>query len=234
MNTNNSVDIQSAIASFESSAINFGIRFIPDSMVRVEYNLKAKKFSAEIMAQIKSGKISNLEGATRASELRNVLMDSMRGKSSEIGRAYAVSQKTNGKSLLELESKYAKKLFEQPFDKLKPTQQNQIWKEIVFSSGRARLKANQLAKKMGSIGRSFIVLTIAISVYNISTSDDKIMATAKEGAVIGGGLLGSVAGGAAAGLACGPGAPVCVGIGIFIGGVMFAVGAEMTFDSFWN
>lgn len=60
------------------------------------------------------------------------------------------------------------------------------------------------------------------------------MASAKEGAVLGGGLLGSVAGGAAAGLACGSGAPVCVTVGVFVGGVMFAVGAEITFDSFWN
>ncbi|PCM43754.1 hypothetical protein CPA50_15470 [Marinobacter sp. ANT_B65] len=87
---------------------------------------------------------------------------------------------------------------------------------------------------MGRAGKSFIALTIALAVYNIATAEDKLLASAKESAVIGGGLLGSVAGGAAAGLACGPGAPVCVGIGVFVGGVMFAIGAEITFDSFWN
>lgn len=162
------------------------------------------------------------------------LMDAMRGQSSEIARAYAVSLKTQGKSLPELESKYAKKLFGRSFNALSETQKGKIWKEIVFSSGRPRMEANQLAKTMGRAGRGFIAVTVAISVYNIATAEDKIVASAKEGAVLGGGLLGSVAGGAAAGLACGPGAPVCVTVGVFVGGVMFAVGAEITFDSFWN
>src|SRR5690606_39894667 len=104
----------------------------------------------------------------------------------------------------------------------------------VFASGRPQVQATKTAKSLGIAGRGLIALTITISVYNIVTAEDKSKAIAREGAVIGGGLLGSVAGGAAAGLACGPAAPVCVTIGAFVGGVMFAVGAEITFDSFWN
>jgi hypothetical protein len=183
---------------------------------------------------VKSGKISSFEGAKIASQMRNVLMDAMRGQSSEIARAYAVSVKTQGKSLPELELKYAKRLFGKSFEALSKSQKGNVWKEIVFSSGRPRMEANQLAKTMGRAGRGFVAITIAISVYNIATADDKLIASAKEGAIIGGGLLGSVGGGAVAGLACGPGAPVCVTIGVFIGGVMFAVGTEITFDSFWR
>jgi len=166
--------------------------------------------------------------------MRNILMDTMRNKTSEIAKAYALNQKTKGKSLPFLEQKYAKEAFKKPFEKLNPSQKNKVWKEIVFSSGRPQQKANKLAKSLGRAGRSFIAITIVISVYNIASADDKIQTTAKEGAILGGGLLGSVAGGAAAGLACGPGAPVCVGIGIFVGGVMFAIGAEIAFDSFWK
>lgn len=227
-------DLNTAIAGFESSSANFAIRFIPDAKVRAEYQLKSKALSREILNDVKSGKISSFQGAKQASQMRNVLMDAMRGQSSEIARAYAVSLKTQGKSLPELESKYAKRLFGKSFETLTETQKGKIWREIVFSSGRPRMEANQLAKTMGKAGKGFVAITIAISVYNIATAEDKLMASAKEGAVIGGGLLGSVAGGAAAGLACGPGAPVCVTIGVFIGGVMFAVGAEITFDSFWN
>ena len=39
------------------------------------------------------------------------------------------------------------------------------------------------------------------------------------------GMGGSIAAGALAGLACGPGAPVCVTIGAFIGGALAAFGA---------
>lgn len=227
-------DLNTAIAGFESTSANFAFRFIPDAKVRTEYRLKAEALSQEILKDVKSGKISSFQGAKQASQMRNVLMDAMRGQSSEIARAYAVSLKTHGKSLPELESKYAKSLFGNSFETLSETQKSRVWKEIVFSSGRPSMKANLLAKTMGRAGKGFIAITIAISVYNIATAKDKLMASAKEAAVIGGGLLGSVAGGAAAGLACGPGAPVCVTIGVFIGGVMFAVGAEITFDSFWN
>lgn len=41
-------------------------------------------------------------------------------------------------------------------------------------------------------------------------------------------------GGAAAGLACGPGAPVCVGVGALVGGIAFAVGVDLTFDWLWQ
>ncbi|QCP13991.1 hypothetical protein FCL38_28915 [Pseudoduganella umbonata] len=39
------------------------------------------------------------------------------------------------------------------------------------------------------------------------------------------GIGGSIAAGALAGLACGPGAPVCVTIGAFVGGALAAFGA---------
>jgi len=42
-----------------------------------------------------------------------------------------------------------------------------------------------------------------------------------------------MAGGAAAGMICGPGAPVCVTIGVFVGGVAAVLGADFTFDKFW-
>ena len=227
-------ELELALSSLESTAFNFGTRFIPDAMVRVEYNKKARALSKEILNEVVSGKLSVEDGAKRASEMRNVLMDTLRGKSSEIGRAYAVKQKAMGKSLPELQQKYAKKLFNVSFNNLSADNKNKVWKEIVFSSGRPQVKANKLAKTLGKAGRGFIALTVTISVYNIVTADDVLEAAAKESAVLSGGLLGSVAGGAAAGLACGPGAPVCVTIGVFVGGVMFAIGSQIAFDSLWN
>ncbi len=46
---------------------------------------------------------------------------------------------------------------------------------------------------------------------------------------MGGGIAGGIAGGAAAGLVCGPGAPVCVGIGAFVGGALAAFGVSLFF-----
>ncbi|MEL6711463.1 MAG: hypothetical protein AAFP10_08815 [Pseudomonadota bacterium] len=46
---------------------------------------------------------------------------------------------------------------------------------------------------------------------------------------MGAGIAGGVAGGAIAGLTCGPGAPVCVTLSAFVGGTLAAIGI----DSFW-
>lgn len=226
-------ELRSELAALQSTAANFGIRFIPDAKVRLEYNMKAQQLSSEILAEVKAGRLSIASAAARASELRNVLMDAMRGQTSEIARAYAVKHKALGKTLPELQEKYARKLFYAGFSELAEQQRNRVWREIVFSSGRPQAKANQLAKVLGSAGRGFIALTLVVSAYHLYAADNKAKAVAAEGAVLGGGLLGSLAGGAAGGLACGPGAPVCVAIGVFVGGVMFAVGSQIAFDSFW-
>ena len=77
-----------------------------------------------------------------------------------------------------------------------------------------------------------IIFSLAVSVYNVATAEDKAKAAVNEGVVIGGGFAGGAAGGAVAGLACGPGAPVCVTIGVFVGGALGAFGADLAFDFF--
>lgn len=73
------------------------------------------------------------------------------------------------------------------------------------------------------------MLSLGVSVYNIAVADDPGAQAVEEGAVLGGGVLGGMAGGAAAGLVCGPGAPVCVGIGAFVGGALGAFGLSLFF-----
>ncbi len=134
----------------------------------------------------------------------------------------------------DLEQKYSKRLYRKNFSRLSPGAKKNVWKEVAFSAGRPQLKATRLAKIFGIAGKGLIAMTITISVYNVVTSDDKVIATAREGVMISSGFLGSVAGGALAGCACGPGAPIRVSIGVFVGGVMFAIGTEFAFDTFWR
>jgi hypothetical protein len=75
-------------------------------------------------------------------------------------------------------------------------------------------------------GRGLLVLAVGISVYNIATAQDKVDAAGRESAVTGASIAGGMAGGALAGLACGPGAPVCVTLGAFIGGAAAAMGVD--------
>lgn len=136
-------ELDSAVAGFESTATNYAFRFIPDARVRLDYQKQIKAMSNEIYERVSSGKLSASQGARQASDLRNIVMDSMRGRSSEIAQAYAVKMKANGYSLSQLESKYSKKLFNKSFQSLNHFQKNQVWKEVVVSAGRASPTAKQ-------------------------------------------------------------------------------------------
>ncbi|MGF1723099.1 hypothetical protein [Photobacterium nomapromontoriensis] len=65
-----------------------------------------------------------------------------------------------------------------------------------------------------------VVLSIALSVYTVATAENKLNAAGKEVVINGAGIGGGIAGGAIAGFACGPGAPVCVTVGAFVGGLL--------------
>jgi hypothetical protein len=67
--------------------------------------------------------------------------------------------------------------------------------------------------RLSRAGKRLIVLSLAISVYEIYTAENKVAETGKQIAINGAGIAGGSAGGALAGLVCGPGAPVCVLIG---------------------
>ena len=223
---------EQSLEALKSQAMNFGLRFIPDAKVRSEYIAQAQKFSQELTDQVRSGRMTPREGGQIAQTLRNTLMEHMRLKSSDIGRAYAEGQKLTGKTFPDLENHYALKKFQNSFSSLTPAQKNQVWLEIVSRSGRPNPRVNQIVRRMGKAGRGLVILSLAVSVYNVATSEDKPREAAHEVTVLGGGIVGSAAAGAVSGLACGPGAPVCVTLGVFVGGVLGALGAEWAFQLF--
>jgi hypothetical protein len=167
----------------------------------------------------------------RNTQMRNNIMDLVRGRSTPVGRAMAESLKREGKSLNELIARKTQQLFgpKADFNRLSATQQNQVYANIVKSAGKSNPRVTAMMRRASRAGRGLIVLSIALSVYSIATAEDKVGATKRELAVTGSGIAGGVAGGAAAGLICGPGAPVCVTVGAFIGGALAAFGV----DYFW-
>ncbi len=81
-------------------------------------------------------------------------------------------------------------------------------------------------RNLSRAGRGLLFISLALSVYTVVNSDNKPRAIAREATVTGAGVLGGIAGGGLAGLACGPGAPVCVTVGAFIGGALAAFGVS--------
>jgi hypothetical protein len=216
--------VQGDIAVAAAAATN-------DSAVRAMYQRTIAALMAEIRTEASMGRITWAEAARRAQEARNFAMEAMRGRSSPIGRALAESMKAQGKTLNELVARYTIRLFgpNANFNALSAAQQDLVYAEIVAAGARSNPAVNRSMLRLSRAGRGLIVLSIAVSVYNIATAEDPVRQTGREVAVTGGGILGGAAGGALAGLACGPGSPVCVTIGAFVGGALGAIGVDLFF-----
>ena len=225
--------LEGALSQMESAAINFANRFINDGKVRSRYIDQTRKLSIEFKARVLSGEISHADAAKQVQGIRNEILEAQRLQTSDIGRAKAIKLKKSGLTFSSLTEKYSQIKFGRPFGSLSTIQQNQVFLEIIESSGRPRPSVNMTALRYTRLGRGLLLVTMGLAVYNIAVSENKVEATAREGVVIGGGFAGGATGGALAGFACGPGAPVCVTVGVFVGGALGALGADISFGWFF-
>jgi hypothetical protein len=203
-----------------------------DGQVRQLYQSAIRSAVDALRQQALSGQMSWRHAAEQAQQLRNGVMDTLRGRSSPTGLAIAQWMKAEGLTLNELAARYTVRLFgaQAQFPQLTVAQQQRVYAEIVDAAGRSRPVADALGNAMRIGGRVLFVTSLAVSIYAVATSASPGQTAVREGAVLGAGLAGSIAGGAAAGLMCGPGAPVCVTMGAFVGGAMFGLGVSFA----WN
>ena len=226
--------LERSLDLLQKESFNFAYRFIHDPPLRLQYIRQSRFVSRTIMEEFKGGRLTAHEAARYAQSIRNEIMDAMRIKSTDLGRAWAEEEKLSGTTLQELEVKYAQKKYSKPFTKLTETERNPVWLEIVKSSGRPQPEINKVVTRYAKAGKALVFLSVAVSVYNVATAENKGRQVIKEGTTTGVGILGGMAGGAIAGLACGPGAPVCVAVGVFVGGAIAAVGSDFAFDWAWK
>lgn len=104
-----------------------------------------------------------------------------------------------------------------------------VFFKIVESSGESNDGVSEMVRKVSTAGRGLLVLSLAWTVYTVVAAEDHVEALKKEAALAGAGIAGGVSGGALAGLACGPGSPVCVAVGAFVGGAL----AAFPVDAVW-
>jgi hypothetical protein len=221
------------LAALETTAAAFAQQFIPDAKVRADYIRQTSSFSTELKKKVSLKQLSPQSAAQQATNMRNTIMEAQRIKTSALGLSISRFLKKEGKTLSELESKYSNKLFGKELASLTESQRNDVWKHIVKKSGEARVSASNGAKWMGRAGRGLFVLTITIAIYHIAVAEDKVKAAVNEGVAVAGGMAGAASLGAA-GLLCGPAAIACVPLGVFVGGVLGAVGADWAFDKIWD
>lgn len=224
-----------ALAELQATAANFAASCIQDSRVRAQYVQDIHAVSREFGDLIASGKMSAKEAAERVNVLRNQIMDLSRMRSSPTGRAYATRLKLKGKALEELMETYGKRLFGKSFSALSEGEQAAVYAEIVAAGGRADPGIVAMAESLGRIGKRLLLVSLAIAAYEIAAADDKPREIARQGLLAGTGIAGgyAVGAGAVATGVCAATAPVCVGVAALVGGILFAFGADLAFDSIY-
>jgi len=218
----------SAIRALEAEIANVGTHLAIDASARQAYARQIRLMSDELVAAVSSGRMTWAQAAQQAQETRNVIMEVIRGRSTPVGRAIAEAMKSQGRTLNELVAQKTQRLFgaSARFDALSAAQKNAVYAEIVASAGKSRPEVTAAMRRLSHAGRGLLFVSLAISVYAIATAENKGQAAVREVAVTGAGIGGGIAGGALAGLACGPGAPVCVAVGAFVGGALAAFGVS--------
>jgi hypothetical protein len=220
---------EEAVDALQAEVSSAAVMATNDGHVRQMYQRTIKALTEQLRKDAETHRITWAEAARQANAARNDTLEVMRSQTSPIGRSIAESLKKEGKTLNELIARYTIKLFGEgaEFEALSAAQKDQVYTEIVLAAGRANPRVTAMATMTSRVGRGLLILSIAISVYKVGTSDDPWDTAEHEAAITGGGILGGAAGGALAGLACGPGAPVCVTIGAFVGGAIGAFGIDL-------
>ena len=220
---------ESTINSLRGMASGAGILGINDATVRLNYAKEIDNMSRNLRNEVAAGRMTWKQAAQHANETRNIIMDIARKGTSPIGRSFAQNMKPNGIDLSHLLDRKATQMYGTGFNALSNPAKNAVYESVVVSAGKSNPVVNAKIGTVSKFCRGLIVISLAVSVYNVALAEDKVDAGAKEVAMLGGGFLASVGGGAAAGLVCGPGAPVCVTVGAFVGGVI----AVFSIDYFW-
>lgn len=215
---------EAALNALQGDISAAAARLSIDPRLRLEYSNRIKDMAEDLRTRANIGVISWEQAAKEAQETRNLIMDLVRSRSTPLGRAMAEQMKSSGKTLNELVAKKAISLFgpRTNFNTLSQAQKNQVYASIVESAGKSNPQVNLRMLKLSRVGKGLVVLSIAVSLYEIYTSENKVAETGRQLAINGAGIAGGAAGGMVAGLVCGPGAPVCVLIGGFIGGALAA------------
>ncbi len=220
---------ENEIRALEAQLGNIGTHLALDGAARVAYARQIKAMADELRAEAtSSGRITWAQAADKAQTTRNAIMELIRSRSTPVGRAMAQQLKREGKTLNELVARKVSQLYgaRADFNRLSVAQQNAVYGEIVKSAGKSNPTVTANMRNLSRAGRGLLFVSLALSVYTVANADDKPRAIAREATITGAGICGGIAGGAVAGLACGPGAPVCVTVGAFVGGALAAFGVS--------
>lgn len=225
--------LQRAIAALQATGYNFASACIQESRVRAQYIRDIQAVSVEFLETVRSGQMSPRAAAAEVNLLRNQILELARLRSSPTGRAFAARLKPQGRAMADLVEKYGQRLFRKPFEALSESQQAAVYCEIVAAAGRGDERVIAMARRLGRLGKRVLFISLAVAAFEVYAAEDKPREIGRQSVLAGAGVAGgwAVGGAALATGACAATAPVCVGIAALVGGVVFAYGADLAFDS---
>lgn len=220
---------EDAIRALQTEVSTSGAFLTVDAAARQAYARQIAAMAGSLRAEVRAGTITWAQAAGQAQEARNVIMELLRGRSTPIGRAVSEAMKMKGRTLNEIVAQKTRELYgpRVEFTRLSATGKDRVYAEIVKSAGKSNARISLAMQRLSYAGRSLLFVSLAMSVYSVSTAENKAATAGRELTVTGAGIAGGAAGGAIAGLACGPGAPVCVTVGAFVGGALAAFGVSL-------
>lgn len=217
------------------SLLNIGSHATHEARVRAMYQKELLRYRDQTYAKVRAGAMSWRDAAKEASELRNTTLDLVRGRSTAAGLKIAEALKKEGPTFDALIASKTEGLFGQgaQFDKLSESRKVDVFKEIIESAARPNKRVDKWTRVAGGAGRSLVLITLGILIYDIYLAEDKQRAILHGGSVAGGAFAGGRIGGIAA-------AAVCISTGWFcafvviLAGVVAGAGAGYGVDRLWE
>ena len=226
--------VEQMLRGVEADLSAASAQVIWDEPVRAAYRREIRRSLADIERRFASGEIPSVKAAAEAAhDMRNMALTALRARTSPLGVVIAKNLKDEGPTFNALVAKRTIELYGERavFAELTAAEQGAVYARILERSAISNGAVDQLLRRAAPAAKGLMVLSIGISVYEIATAEegDRGRVAARESLSFGAGIAGGAGGGALAGLACGPGAPVCVTMGAFVGGALAAFGVQFAF-----
>ncbi|MGN4048292.1 hypothetical protein [Pseudomonas sp. SM4] len=220
-----------ALELMEGTALRFSLDAISDEKVRANYLRNIKRMSLQTLADVKSGKISALEGVQFSHEMRNKILMEHRKVTSAQGLAVVQRKKAAGRPLQAILDRYSKELFQKTYENLSRSEQSKVHYTVLEAAGRDDARFSKGTKTMRMMGKLGILVTAALATYQILNAENKQKETARQGLIVSGGAAGGLLAGLGVSVICGPGAPICAFAIVFLGTVAGGLAGGAAADS---
>jgi len=183
--------LQAALDDFMAVGNRIAYDMISDDSVRRQYQKHIQMMVAEIDAEVKIGKISDIEGARIASGLRDKLFMEYRKYTSAQGVAYAETLKLKPRGFDYYLNKYAANLFDgRKFIDLSVNERAKVYHKVIWKAADDRSSVTNKSARLASYGKVLILMTGAIAVAEIVKAKDHVKEAARQGDIIAAGMIG--------------------------------------------